>query len=84
MTISVRLDPKTTALLDKFAEQSGRSKSDVLRDSLQEYLQKHAGGKSPYELIAPYLGCVDSGRPDLGSNHSQILKEKLRARARRD
>lgn len=83
MTVSVRLDEETAARLEELAAHSGRSKSDVLRDCLQEYLERHAKTTDAWELGKDLFGSVDSGRPDLGSNHSRILKDKLRARARR-
>jgi Arc/MetJ-type ribon-helix-helix transcriptional regulator len=83
MTVSVRLDDETTARLEELAEQSGRSKSDLLRESLVEFLDRHSRRPSAYELGKHLFGSVDSGRSDLGLNHSRILKDKLRARARR-
>lgn len=83
MTISFRIDSRAAIMLDRLTKESGRSKSDIIRDSLDEYLQRHVTKPTPYELAKPYLGCVDSGRDDLGSNHSRILKEKLRAKTRR-
>ena len=83
MTISVRLDPESTAKLDALARQTGRSKSDLLRDCLRQYLEKYANQPTPYELGKHLFGRVASGQPDLAEQHSRLIKEKLRERAHR-
>jgi len=40
--LGVRLDPETEAGLARLARQTRRSKSDVARDAMREYLDRHS------------------------------------------
>lgn len=83
MTVSLRLDQELSNRLDALAEQTGRSKSDLLRESLKEYLERNNVRPSAWELGKHLFGKVGSGRSDLSINSEQILREKLRGRTRR-
>jgi predicted transcriptional regulator len=37
-SVTVRLDPSVAELLDRLAEQSGRTRSDIVREALQRQL----------------------------------------------
>jgi Arc/MetJ-type ribon-helix-helix transcriptional regulator len=52
--------------------------SEFLRKAIEKALDEDQG-LSPYERVKHLIGSVDSGREDLSANHSQIIKEKLRA-----
>jgi predicted transcriptional regulator len=80
--LSVRLDAETATLLDRAARASHRRRSDVVRDALRAQLA-HVEAPSPWEVAADRIGCADSGRDDLSTNASRIIKERLRARASR-
>lgn len=62
---SVRLDPETETLLKRLAQQSRRSKSEVIRDALHRMAEspetvEHNG---PYDLVADLVGVVDTPSP---------------------
>ena len=37
-SVTIRLDPSVAELLDRLAEQSGRTRSDIVREALQRQL----------------------------------------------
>lgn len=85
MRITAILNPRLAQRLTVFASRTGRSRADIVRESLDRFLTSESASLSAYDLALPYLGCVDSGCPDLAENHSRLIKEKLRAKhARRD
>ena len=83
MTVTVRLDAELEEQLENLAEQTGRSKSDLIREGLREYVERNAERPTAWETGQEFVGQVSSGRSDLSRNHSKILKEMLRARSRR-
>ena len=56
--------------------------SEFLRKAIEKALEEDQG-LSPYERVKHLIGSVDSGRSDLSANHSQIIKDKLRAKHHR-
>jgi hypothetical protein len=83
-TISIRLDDRTDALFRAFCERHGVTQTDALKAAIEQLAEQHR--PSPAEL-ATQLGLVGgfrSGDDDLGVNHSQRVKQRLRAKLRRD
>ena len=81
-TLNVRVDPGTAAFLDRLARQSGRSKSDVVREAL-EALREHGARRAvvpPADAMAHLIGCWDSGGKRLsertGERFARLLREK--------
>ena len=56
MTLSIRLDPELEAELARAAAQTGRSKSELVKASLREYLARVVPRKTPYELGKDLFG----------------------------
>jgi hypothetical protein len=87
MPTSVRLDPETEALLRRIARTSGRSKSWVVREALVAYGATSAHGRSPYELMAPFIGGGGTGLTDAsertGEAFAALARDKARARRSR-
>ncbi len=80
--LNVRVDPGTAAFLDRLARESGRSKSEVVRQALEALREENAGRTvgSPAEAMARLIGCWDSGGKRLsertGERFAQLLREK--------
>src|SRR5713101_233490 len=79
--LNVRIDPEMAALLERVARQTGRTKSEVVRDALQ-LLRARATQvtvKPPAETMARLIGCWDSGGARLsertGERFAQLLKQ---------
>lgn len=65
MTLSIRLDPELEAELARAAAQTGRSKSELVKASLREYLARVVPKKTPYELGKDLFGGPVGGPTDL-------------------
>ena len=79
MPTSVRLDAETEALLRRLARERGASKSDVIRDALQELAAASDAGEAagPYTRIADLLGIV-TGKPVANArDHKRVVREGL-------
>jgi len=80
--LNVRVDPGTASFLDRVARETGRTKSEVVRQAL-ESLREQANRRAPVppaNAMAHLLGCWDSGGMRLsertGERFAQLLLEK--------
>jgi len=80
MTVSVRLDPDLEQQLARVSEQTGVSKSQIIKQSLIAYLQVAAKPQTPYELGKDLFGREGSGKGDLSTRRKEYLTEILRAK----
>ena len=74
--LSIRLDEDLEDRLDLATQQTGRRRSDVVRDLLRG-LPSRADmltARQRYERVKHLIGAVDSGVSDLGSNHEAHLR----------
>lgn len=82
MTVSVRLDEETQALLEKAAKALHASKTEVVKRSIRDFcgktLSEHS--KRPYDLIKDLVGRESSGRGDLSIRGEEILREHFKRR----
>lgn len=85
MATSVRLDPKTEAVLRRVARRTGRTKSDVLRDAIMRMARREdvepAG--SFLAMISDLVGIGSGGPPDLARRSEEIFRKRLLAGRRR-
>ena len=80
--LSIRVDPEMAAFLEHIARQTGRTKSQVVREAL-EILRARSARKRPVrpaEIMADLIGIWDSGGARLsertGEHFARILQEK--------
>ena len=82
MTISVRLDRATEALLGRISRERGRSKSEVIRESIRALSRRSRIGQeaapSAWERLRPYAGVVSSDGTLLAAERQQRWKHQLR------
>jgi predicted DNA-binding protein len=71
--ISLKLPPALFEKLAAEAERTGKSKSAILRDALEAYLDGANGGPGPscYDLAKDLLGSVE-GPSDLSYNQKHL------------
>jgi len=83
-TISIRLDDHTDAVFRAFCERHGLSQTNALKAAIEQLAERHK--PSPAELAAQMglIGSFRSGVGDLAVNHSQQVKQRLRAKLRRN
>lgn len=74
---SIRLPRELEEKLAALAEQEGRSKADLVKEALAEYLARRE--KTPYELGEALFGRHGSGAGNLARDHERLLREKLHA-----
>ncbi|MCP3933700.1 MAG: CopG family transcriptional regulator [Bacteroidetes bacterium] len=80
--ITLRLDPTLEQKINNAAKHLGLSKSELVRKSLVEYIDK-LNKQNAWEAGQDLFGKYASGKNDLSSNRKEILKEKLRTKANR-
>lgn len=83
-TISIRLDDRTDALFRAFCERHGLSQTDALKAAIEQLAEQRR--PSPAELAAQMglIGGFRSGDGQLGAEHAQRLRLRLREKRRRD
>lgn len=80
--LNVRVDSATAAFLDRIARETGRSKSDVVREALAAMRDQLARPVAlpPIEAMAHLIGSWDSGGARLsertGEQFARLLQEK--------
>ena len=77
MPISVRLDKKTQARLERLARTTGRTKSELIReaiDRLDEAVESEEG-HSTYDRLSSYIGTADLGAGNRAERAEEILRE---------
>ena len=77
--ITLRLDPKLERSINNISKHLGLTKSELIRRSIQEYLNK-ISSQSPWDLGKDLFGKYSSGRDNLSSDRKQIIKKKIRAK----
>ena len=77
--ITLRLDPKLEQSIDNTSKHLGLTKSELIRRSIQEYLNK-ISSQTPWDLGKNLFGKYSSGRGNLSSDRKQIIKKKIRAK----
>jgi len=72
--ITFRISESLVRRLKKHAGVTGRSKSALVRDALENYLREVPTSSSAYDLAraAGLIGCVDGARSDLSSNRDHF------------
>ncbi len=77
MTISVRLDEETEALLMKTAQALNTTKTNVLKASIRNFCTKTLQDrrKKPYDLITDLVGEEFSGQGNLAIDSEEILRK---------
>lgn len=79
--VSIRLDDHTDALLRAFCEQHGVSEGNALKAAIEQLAKSYR--PSPAELAAQ-LGLIGGFKSGSGANHSQAVKDRLRAKLLRE
>ena len=83
MTLSIRLDPELESELARAAAQTGRSKSELVKASLREYLARVVPRKTPYELGKDLFGDPSAAAATLDLTSKDRVRstivERLRA-----
>ena len=85
MALTVRLGPKTERALNALARRRQLSRSDVVREALEQYgaRESSSGTGGPFDSWADVLGIVDIGVRDpartTGEQFAALVLEQTRA-----
>jgi hypothetical protein len=83
MPTSVRLDKETESLIALLARHRGKTKSEIIREALKKMAEQErdiARPATPYEAMAPSLGCAEGGPSDLSERTGQKFTQTLRTK----
>ncbi len=88
MPLSIRLSARTERAVSALARRRRETRSDVVRDALEEYTAAHAsdaGRGRPYDDWLDVIGVVSAGasaggRMTTGERFAALVREKARAR----
>jgi hypothetical protein len=90
-TLSIRLDARTASTVDRVAAQTGKTKSEIVREAIARYVEKvdkESQSERPYDKVAHLIGIWDSGGMQLSTRTGEkftemLLRERDERRARR-
>ncbi len=77
--LTLRLDPQMEQNLTNAAKKLGLTRSELVRQSIQEYL-KNISRQTPWDLGSDLFGKYSSGLTDLSARRKEIIKEKIRGK----
>lgn len=80
MTLSVRIPPRVEQELTEYCARNGVSKSEAVKDALDQFLHREGGDRSPYELGKDLIGphTDESPSEDTAARTKQLLRERFR------
>ncbi|TVR67525.1 MAG: ribbon-helix-helix protein, CopG family [Spirochaetaceae bacterium] len=80
IVVTVRLTPEIESEIDRIASVEKKTKSDIVKEALKEYINVHANVGSAFKLGEDLFGVSESGDTDRSISYRDRLKEKLRAK----
>jgi len=78
--ISLRLPEELLAELDRQASQRRRSRSDLIREILEQHVRVSATPDHPYSRVKDLVGMLSGAPPDLGAKHREYVVGLVRDR----
>lgn len=76
--VTIRLPDDVETQLQTLVDLEKKTKTEIIKSALTEYLGKHLQEKSAYELGKDLFGRYSSGSTDLSSTYKEKVKQKLR------
>ena len=74
---SMRLDKETEKKLYEISEKESMSRSDVVKEALEQYIINYERKSSPYALGEDLFGNYGSGNPDDSVNYKKKVKQLI-------
>jgi predicted DNA-binding protein len=78
--ISARLPDELEQLLASASRAKHVTKSDIIKEALEQYLRQDIEEKSSFELGEEFFGRYGSGDGSLSQNYKKILRDKIHAK----
>jgi len=78
--LTVRLPKNVDRSISSLARRLGLKRSDIVRMALQKLIDEFENGQQerPYDRVKRLIGAVESGIPDLGSEHRKHILERIK------
>ena len=76
--LTLRLPGELSEKLTQSAKRMKRKRSDVARLALEQFLGGGVATGRVIDRVGDLIGVIESGVPDLGSNHREHLIKRLR------
>ena len=82
MTLSVRIPPRVEQELADYCARNGVSKSEAVKDALDQFLGRKRGEHSPYELAKDLIGphTDETATEDVALHTKRLLRERFRGK----
>jgi Arc/MetJ-type ribon-helix-helix transcriptional regulator len=78
--LTLRLDEKTRKRIVRIARRKQLSTSEVVRQAIEAWAERHEPRTSPYEAVKDLIGVVHGGNPkgsvQTGRRFSKLLKRR--------
>lgn len=80
--LTIRLPDEYLIKVQQIAKASGLKKSDITRMAIKKFIDDYGHDKegNPYSKAKRLIGVVESGIPDLGTNHRKYLINRIKGR----
>ncbi|HYC48104.1 MAG TPA: hypothetical protein VED01_21735 [Burkholderiales bacterium] len=84
MTLSVRIPPRVEQELAEYCARNGVTKSEAVKDALDQFLSGKTAAKTPYDLLKDLIGPLPDERAsqDIARNTKRLLRERFRAKGK--
>ena len=80
---TARLPPDTRNKLIALSRIKNKTKSDIIKESVEMYYEHEENEIDSFTLGLPYFGKYGSGEDDRATTYKQRIKEKLKERQSR-
>jgi len=77
---SIRLPEVQERFIEKIAVLEHKTKSDIVKEAISEYLKRYDLLQTPYELGKESFGKFGSGKDFLSKEYKTLLKDRLNAK----
>ena len=77
---TARLPPATRNKLLTLSRVKGKTKSDIIKESLDLYYEREENDIDSFTLGEQFFGRYSSGEANLSTSYKERVKEKLRAK----
>ena len=81
---TARLPADTRNKLLTLSKFKGKTKSDIIKESLDMYYEREEGEIDSFTLGESYFGKYASGETELSTTYKERVKEKIRAKLNTD
>ncbi len=75
--LTVRLPRDLETEIDRLASTEKKTKSDIIKEALREYIASHRESSSSYKLGQDLFGIVSSGDSSRSKTYKKRVKDKI-------